>query len=205
VPFQVIPRELAFFDLFDRAAGGVLRAVVDLAILLDDLPNAERHAQRIRDLEHEGDDLTHQIIALVNTTFVTPFDRKDMHRLASSLDDVIDCVEGLADLLVLLRIAKPLPQFVQQIEVLRRATTAVAQAVRELRSLHPLEAVLTEIKRAEREGDWVYRRGVAELYSGDYEPMQVLMWKDLLHQGETALDKCEDIANTIESVLLKFA
>ena len=205
MPFQVIPRELAFFDLFDRAAGGVLRAVVDLAILLDDLPNAERHAQRIRDLEHEGDDLTHQIIALVNTTFVTPFDRKDMHRLASSLDDVIDCVEGLADLLVLLRIAKPLPQFVQQIEVLRRATTAVAQAVRELRSLHPLEAVLTEIKRAEREGDWVYRRGVAELYSGDYEPMQVLMWKDLLHQGETALDKCEDIANTIESVLLKFA
>ena len=205
MPFQVIPRELAFFDLFDRAAGGVLRAVVDLAILLDDLPNAEGHAQRIRDLEHEGDDLTHQIIALVNTTFVTPFDRKDMHRLASSLDDVIDCVEGLADLLVLLRIAKPLPQFVQQIEVLRRATTAVGQAVRELRSLHPLEAVLTEIKRAEREGDWVYRRGVAELYSGDYEPMQVLMWKDLLHQGETALDKCEDIANTIESVLLKFA
>ena len=205
MPFQVIPRELAFFDLFDRAAGGVLRSVVDLAVLVDDLPNAERHAQRIRDLEHEGDDLTHQIIALVNTTFVTPFDRKDMHRLASCLDDVIDCVEGLADLLVLLRIAKPLPQFVQQIEVLRRATTAVAQAVRELRSLHPLEAVLTEIKRAEREGDWVYRRGVAELYSGEYEPMQVLMWKDLLHQGETALDKCEDIANTIESVLLKFA
>ena len=205
MPFQVIPRELAFFDLFDRAAGGVLRSVVDLAVLVDDLPNAERHAQRIRDLEHEGDDLTHQIIALVNTTFVTPFDRKDMHRLASCLDDVIDCVEGLADLLVLLRIAKPLPQFVQQIEVLRRATTAVAQAVRELRSLHPLEAVLIEIKRAEREGDWVYRRGVAELYSGDYEPMQVLMWKDLLHQGETALDKCEDIANTIESVLLKFA
>jgi uncharacterized protein Yka (UPF0111/DUF47 family) len=205
VPFQVIPRELAFFDLFDRAAAGVLRSVVDLAVLVEDLPNAERHAQRIRDLEHEGDDLTHQIIALVNTTFVTPFDRKDMHRLASCLDDVIDCVEGLADLLVLLRIAKPLPQFVQQIEVLRRATTAVAQAVRELRSLHPLEAVLTEIKRAEREGDWVYRRGVAELYSGEYEPMQVLMWKDLLHQGETALDKCEDIANTIESVLLKFA
>jgi hypothetical protein len=205
VPFQVIPRELAFFDLYDRAAEGVLRAVMDLAILLDDLPNAERHAQRIRDLEHEGDDLTHQIIALVNTTFVTPFDRKDMHRLASCLDDVIDAVEGLADLLVLLRIAKPLPQFAQQIEVLRRAMTAVSIAVRDLRSLHPLEEVLAEIKRAEREGDWVYRRGVAELYSGDYEPMQVLMWKDLLHHGEAALDTCEDIANTIESVLLKFA
>jgi uncharacterized protein len=205
VPFQVIPRELAFFDLYDRAAEGALRAVMDLAILLDDLPNAERHAQRIRDLEHEGDDLTHQIIALVNTTFVTPFDRKDMHRLASCLDDVIDAVEGLADLLVLLRIAKPLPQFAQQIEVLRRAMTAVSIAVRDLRSLHPLEEVLAEIKRAEREGDWVYRRGVAELYSGDYEPMQVLMWKDLLHHGEAALDTCEDIANTIESVLLKFA
>ena len=65
--------------------------------------------------------------------------------------------------------------------------------------------MLTEIKRAEREGDWVYRRGVADLYSGDYEPMEVLMWKDLLQQGETAVDKCEDIANTLESVLLKFA
>jgi uncharacterized protein len=202
VPFQVIPRELAFYD---RAAEGALRAVMDLEVLLDDLPNAERHAQRIRDLEHEGDDLTHQIIALVNTTFVTPFDRKDMHRLASCLDDVIDAVEGLADLLVLLRITKPLPQFAQQIEVLHRAMTAVSIAVRDLRSLHPLEEVLAEIKRAEREGDWVYRRGVAELYSGDYEPMQVLMWKDLLHHGETALDTCEDIANTIESVLLKFA
>jgi uncharacterized protein Yka (UPF0111/DUF47 family) len=205
VPFQVIPRELAFFDLFDRAAAGVVRGVVDLGALISDLPGAERHAQRIRDLEHEGDDLTHQIIALVNTTFVTPFDRKDIHSLASSLDDVLDAVEGLADLLVLLRITDPLPHFVQQVEVMARATTAVGVAVHDLRGLKVVEAALSEIMRAEREGDWVYRRGVAELYSGEYKPMDVIMWKDLLHGAEMAIDKCEDIANTLESVVLKFA
>ncbi len=205
MPFQVIPRELAFFDLFDRVAAGVLRSVVDLASLVADLPHAERHAQRIRDLEHEGDDLTHQIIALVNTTFVTPFDRKDIHSLASSLDDVLDAVEGLADLLVLLRITDPLPYFTQQVDVLARATTAVGVAVHDLRGLKDVEAACHEIRRAEREGDWVFRRGVAELYSGEYGAMEVIMWKDLLQDAEMAIDKCEDIANTLESVVLKYA
>ena len=205
MPFQVIPRELAFFDLFDRVAAGVLRSVIDLGSLVADLPHAERHAQRIRDLEHEGDDLTHQIIALVNTTFVTPFDRKDIHSLASSLDDVLDAVEGLADLLVLLRIEKPLPHFTQQVDVLARATTAVGVAVHDLRGLNGVVAACAEIRRAEREGDWVFRRGVAELYSGEYRAMEVIMWKDLLHGAEMAIDKCEDIANTLESVVLKYA
>jgi uncharacterized protein len=205
MPFQVIPRELAFFDLFDRAAAGVVKGVVELGALLEDLGDAERHALRIRDIEHEGDDLTHQIVALLNTTFVTPFDRSDIHSLASSLDDVLDSVEGIADLLVLLRIEKPLPQFGQQVEVLQHAVTWVGVAVRDLRGLHGVESACAEIKRAEREGDWVYRRGVAELYAGDYGAMQVLMWKDLLEQAEVAVDRCEDIANTLESVALKYA
>jgi uncharacterized protein len=205
VPFQVIPRELAFFELFDMAAAGVARGVVNLGALIDDLNEAERYAQRIRDIEHEGDDLTHQIVALLNTTFVTPFDRSDIHSLASSLDDVLDSVEGIADLLVLLRVEKPLPQFRQQVAVLLQAVTWVGVAVRDLRGLHGVEKACAEVRRAEREGDWLYRRGVAELYAGDYAAMEVLMWKDLFEQAEEAVDRCEDIANTLGSVVLKYA
>lgn len=205
MPFQVIPRELAFFDLFDRLADAAVKGTVDLTAMLSDLGNAERHAQRIRDLEHDGDDLTHQIMKLLNTTFVTPFDRKDIHTLASSLDDVLDSAEALADLLVLLRIEDPLPQFVLLVDVLRRATVSVAVAVRDLRGLRGLHDAVAEIKRQEHEGDWVYRHGVAALYSGDYEAMEVIMWKDLLREAEGAVDRCEDIANTLESVVLKFA
>jgi uncharacterized protein len=205
MPFQVIPRELAFFDLFDQAAEGIVRGAVDLGALLADLGDAERIAERIRDEEHRGDELTHQIMNLLSTTFVVPFDRKDIHRLASSIDDVLDSAEGIADMLMLLRITAPLPQFRQQIDVLQRATTAVAVAVHDLRTYNHVEKACAEVRRAEREGDWVYRRGVAELYSGDYRAMDVLMWKDLLHQAETAIDRCEDIANTIESVALKHA
>lgn len=205
MPFQVIPRELAFFDLFDRLADGVVLGVVDLTALVSDLGNSERYAARIRDLEHTGDDLTHQIIGLLNTTFVTPFDRKDIHTLASTLDDVLDSSEALADLLVLLRITKPLPQFVQQLDTLRRAVTAVALAVRDLRGMHGVVEACVEVRRAEREGDWLFRHAVAELYSGDFGAMEVLMWKDLLSEAESAIDTCEDIANTLESVVLKFA
>ncbi|MEO8477631.1 MAG: DUF47 family protein [Actinomycetota bacterium] len=205
MPFQVIPRELAFFDLFDRLADGVVLGVVDLTALVSDLPNSERYAARIRDLEHTGDDLTHQIIDLVNTTFVTPFDRKDIHVLASTLDDVLDSAEAMADLLVLLRITEPLPQFVLQLDTLRQAATSVALAVRDLRGMQGVVAACAAVRRAEREGDWLFRHGVAELYAGDFGAMEVLMWKDLLSEAEAAIDKCEDIANTLESVVLKFA
>lgn len=205
MPFQVIPRELAFFDLFDRLAEAVVRGAVDLSAMLEDLDNAERHAARLRDLEHEGDDLTHQILNLLNTTFVVPIDRKDIHTLASSLDDVLDAEEALSDLLLLLNIREVLPQFSQLVTVLLKAATAVAVAVHDLRHFRGLERAIAEIKRNEHEGDWLYRRGVAALYSEDFDPMQVIMWKDLLHQVEAAVDRCEDIANTIESVALKFA
>jgi len=173
--------------------------------MLDDLGHSWVYVARIRDLEHAGDDLTHQIMNLLSTTFVTPLDRKDIHALASSLDDVLDAEWGLADLLRLLSIQEPLPQFSQLVGVLGSAVTSVAAAVRDLRHLRGLEHTIADVKRAEREGDWVYRRGVAALYAGGFDALQVLMWKALLHGAETAIDHCEDIANTLESVALKHA
>ena len=205
MPFQVIPRELAFYDLFEQAAAGVEAGARELQALIDDLGNAEARAERVTDLEHAGDDLTHRIMNLLNTTFVVPLDRHDIHNIASSLDDVLDHIEALADLVSLLKIRESIPQFRQQVDVLVRLTEAVRMAVGDLRDLPSLERRVAEIKRLEREGDFVYRRGVQALYSGRYDELQVLVWKDLLEEAERAIDRCEDIANTIESVVLKQA
>jgi uncharacterized protein len=205
VPFQVIPRDLAFYGLLDRAAENVAAGAGELSALVDDLSHAESHNARIGELEHRGDDLTHEIIAKLNVTFVVPIDRGDIHRLASHMDDVLDSIEAVADLVVLHGITEPIPQFRQQVQVLGRASGSVVRAVGGLRWLHTVDRAVTEIKREEREGDWVYRRAVASLYSGEFRSLEVLMWKDLLEHVEEAVDRCEDIANTIESVAAKFA
>jgi uncharacterized protein Yka (UPF0111/DUF47 family) len=205
LPFQVIPRELAFYDLLEQAADGVVAGARDLRELVGDLDHGEERGRRITDLEHAGDDLTHRILAMLNTTFVTPIDRHDIHHLASSLDDVLDSIEAVSDLLVLHRIEEPLPPFPLQVEVLVAAAEAVASAIRHLRSPRAADASWKEIVRREREGDHVYRRAVAELFSGNYQAMDVLKWKDILAELESAIDRCEDIANTVESIVLKHA
>ncbi len=205
MPFQVIPRERAFFDLLELAADGAAEGAEELALLVRDFSDAPARGERIQQLEHDGDDLTHRIIGLLNTTFVVPIDRHDILHLASSLDDVLDAVEGVADLLVLLRIEAPIPHLEQQADVLVQAARAVARAIRALRSPSTADRVWADITRLEREGDRVYRRAVAELYSGDYRALDVLKWKDILAHLEGAIDRCEDIANTIESVVLKHA
>jgi len=205
MPFQVIPKEHAFFDLFQQAAANVVEAAKELAALTEDLSEGESKAGRIKTLEHEGDELTHRILALLNTTFVTPFDRADIYRLASRLDDVLDAAEAVSDLLVLHRIEDPLPELHQQAGVLVRATEVMEKAIGQLRSLQGLNGYLVEVNRLENEGDRVYRKTVARLYSGDFKAMDVLKWKDLVDQMEEAIDGCEDIANTIESLALKHA
>jgi uncharacterized protein Yka (UPF0111/DUF47 family) len=205
VPFQVIPRQRAFFDLLERAADNVAVGARELHDLVLDIGAAPERGERIRQLEHDGDDLTHQIMAMLNITFVTPVDRHDIHHLASSLDDVLDATEAVSDLLVLHRITEPVPQLRQQAEVLVGATTAVSREIRSLRAPRSGDRAWADIIRFERDGDHVYRRAIAELYSGDYGAMEVLKWKDILGQMESAIDRCEDIANTIESVVLKYA
>ena len=203
--FQVIPRERAFFDLLERASDGVSRGAAELAALIDELPHGEDRWRTIQDLEHAGDALTHRIMALLANTFVTPMDRQDIHRLASWLDDVLDSQEAVSDLLILHGVAEPIPHLRQQADVLVRATTAVVDVMGSLRSYGANGRTWADITRLEREGDRIYRRGVAELFSGEYRAMDVLKWKDILHEMEQAIDRCEDIANTVESIVLKHA
>jgi len=132
VPFQVIPRELVFYDLLDAAARNVADGAGELLALVEDSADVAARAQRIRDLEHRGDDLTHQIIARLNQTFVPPLDRHDILRLASALDDVLDYQEGVAELMELLPIDQVFPGFRSLVHVLARACGAVVRAVGDL-------------------------------------------------------------------------
>ena len=203
--FQIIPREQGFYELFEKAAANLLDAAGLLRKLFHDYRDPEGAHSEIRQREHEGDEITHEIMRALNTTFVTPFDREDIHRLASRIDDILDGIEAVADLLVLHNIERPLPEMAQQADVLARATEQTYQAMLGLRSFSGLEPHWVEINRLENEGDRVYRKTVAHLFSGDFQAMDVLKWKDLVDQLEAAIDGCEDVANTLESIVLKHA
>jgi uncharacterized protein len=205
VRLRVLPREESFYDLFEKATANLSEGARLLAKLLADFHDPESSHAEIRQREHEGDEITHQIIRALNTTFVTPFDREDIHRLASDIDDIMDAIEAVADLLVLHRIEQILPEMRQQAEVLSRAADQVQQAMAELRGFTGLDKYWVEINRLENEGDRVYRKTVAHLFSGEYKAMDVLKWKDLVDQLEAAIDGCEDVANTLESIVLKHA
>jgi uncharacterized protein len=202
---RVIPRSEDFYELFERQAANLADTAGLLLKLLTTYHDPEAAHAEIAQREHDGDEITHQIIRALNTTFVTPFDREDIHRLASLLDDILDGIEAVSDLLVLHQIEGPLPEMLQQAEVLARATDQTYQAMTALRNLRGLDQYWVEINRLENEGDRIYRRTVAHLFSGEYKAMDVLKWKDLVDQLEAAIDKSEDVANTLESIVLKHA
>jgi predicted phosphate transport protein (TIGR00153 family) len=199
----LIPREESFFDLFEELARKVQQGAEALHDLLQNYSDLDRKAGRVLDIEHEGDELTHEVMRRLNTSFITPFDREDIHRLASNLDDVLDHIEATAEYLQLFKIESPLPQMVQLSETLAKAAGITADAMPGLRKMKNLETYWIEINRLENEGDRSYRRTLAELFSGDYKAMDVLKWKDIIEEIETAIDRLEDVANTIEGIVLK--
>ena len=201
--FRLIPREESFFDLFEELADKVKQGADELLDLLQNYSDVDRKAGRVVDTEHEGDEITHQVMRRLNTTFITPFDREDIHRLASSLDDVLDHIEAAAEYLQLHRIDQPLPQMIKMADTLATAAGITAKAMPGLRKMKGLDEYWVEINRLENEGDRSYRRTIAELFSGDYKAMDVLKWKDIIEEIETAIDKLEDVANTCESIVLK--
>jgi predicted phosphate transport protein (TIGR00153 family) len=200
---RLVPREESFFDLFEDMAKKVQQGAEELLDLLKNYTDLDRKAGRVLDIEHEGDEITHEVIRRLNTTFITPFDREDIHRLASSMDDVLDHIEAVAEYLQLHRIEEPLKQMVALAETLTQAARITAESIPKLRRMKDMEDYWIEINRLENEGDRYYRRTIAELFSGDYRAMDVLKWKDICEEIEQAIDRLEDVANTIESIVLK--
>jgi uncharacterized protein len=204
---KISQRSETFFDLFAESAANLSSAADLLVDLVEDYRDVEIKARRVAEREHEGDNVTHQIIRRLNTTFITPLDREDIYALATALDDVLDAIEAAADIFVLHSIETPLPAMKAQVRVLRSAVQQTEQAIAALPKMDRdrLEPYWVEINRLENEGDHLYRRAVADLFSGDHKAMNVLKWKEVIETSEEALDGLENVANVIESVVVKHA
>jgi uncharacterized protein len=207
VKLKIMQRSGEFFDLFMESARNLVAATELLKDLIEDYQDVETKAQRIKDREHEGDEITHAIIRRLNTTFVTPIDREDIYALASALDDVMDSIEAVADLFVLHRIEEPFPEMKAQVDVLLRASQRTEHALTLLPRMarDGLEPYWVEISELEDEGDQIYRKTVAELFSGEFKAMDVLKWKDVIEELEHAIDGLQKLSNIIESTVLKHA
>jgi uncharacterized protein len=200
---RIVQGDESFFTLFEQMAGKVKQGADELLTLLEDYTDVDRKIGRLLDIEHEGDEITHEVIRRLATTFVTPFDREDIHLLASNLDDVLDNIEAAAEYLQLHKIERPLPQMVSLARTLASAAGHTYEAMPKLRKMRDLESYSVEINRLENEGDRSYRRTIAELFSGDYRAMDVLKFKEIIEQIEGAIDRLEDVANTVENITLK--
>jgi predicted phosphate transport protein (TIGR00153 family) len=205
VRIRLLPRDPAFFDFFNKSAENTVEGAQLYLELCEKYEDPRLSHKIIREKEHKGDEITHDIIRFLNTTFVTPFDREDIHALATGLDDIMDFVEAASDLFVLHQIEKPTPTAIEQAQILVRITESVSGAVHLLGKLKGLDPFFAEIQRIEKEGDQVHRRAVAELFSGDFKAMEVLKWKELYEEAEQAIDACEKVSNTLEQIVLKNA
>ena len=201
---RLTPRENVFYELFSASAANIL----DGAQLLQKLVNAPVHQRedlhrQLRDAEHRGDDRTHSIMREVNSTFVTPIDREDIYRLASRLDDVMDFFEAAGDLIVLYKL-EWLPREVQDLtDILVRAAELTSLAMPRLKSLKNLSDYWIEINRLENDADKLYRRFVARLFDGEFDPLTVMKLKEVAEELEAAADAFENVADTVETIAVK--
>jgi predicted phosphate transport protein (TIGR00153 family) len=207
--FRLTPRERGFYPLFTRAAENIARAADDLAALVA-APPAERaaFAKRVRDAEHAGDEITHEILVKLNSTFVTPFDREDIYRLTSSLDDVIDAMEEAADRIVLYQLGELPPGIRTQVDVLQRAAAATAAAMPHLATMAQLREFWVHVNSLEEEGDVAYRALLEQLLCPPDEVdaagvLTILKLKEVVETLEEATDAFETVANTVESIAVK--
>jgi predicted phosphate transport protein (TIGR00153 family) len=203
VRFRIRPVETSFYELFSQLAVQLVAGADLLAALLDPQTDIPDLADRMREAEHAADEMTHEIVRRANSTFITPFDREDIYKLASALDDVMDFMEETVDLVNLYGLEHLPIDLAPQVEVLQRATQLTADAMPRLRTMKDLEEYWIEINRLENQGDRRYRRVVADLFSGEFKTLQVMKLKDVVDSLEHATDALESVANTVEQIAVK--
>ena len=202
---RLIPREERFFDLFVDDAANVLGGARLLEAMLRSYDVLERRAGEIRDAEHRGDEISHDIGHRLEATFVTPFDREDIHGLISALDDVMDLIEEAADTFVLYRIDAPTKVAIKQASIIVKQCELLHEALVHLREFDGLDKYWIEVHRLENEGDRIARQAIAALFEDKVDAVTLIKWKEIYGLLETTIDKCEDVANIIERITIKHA
>lgn len=204
---RLLPRDEQFFDLFEKAAGVVLAGAETLLQMLNDFDNADIYRKKIGDLEHEGDAVIHAVMDKLNRSFVTPFDHEDIRAIASRLDDIIDYTQAAAERLVLYQVKAPYLDSTELAGVLVQTVRQVQIVVGLLRDLGQRRVILEhciEINRLENSGDKLYREALGRLFA-DGDVLELIRWKEIFEQIEQAVDECEDLADVIESLVVKNA
>ena len=206
--FSLIPRERKFFVLFEQSAQNAVKITHQLKDMIYIWENVKERVGIITDLEHQGDAITHQIFEQLHRSVITPFDREDIALLAHSLDDVTDFIHAAADAMFLYKVERPTHRAKELAEIAVQAVAEVEKAVSEMHDRAGRNRLLKrciEINRLENIGDSVYRSAMAELFDDSADIAGVIKWREIYNHMESVIDRCEDIANTLEGVSIKYA
>src|SRR5271169_6582533 len=202
---RFMPHDGDFFVLFQKQAENIVVGAQAFCKMLEHYTGVPEQVQIIKAIEHNGDEITHQIFRKLNRTFITPFDREDIHELCSTMDDVIDLIDAAASRFVLYRVESLRVGTLDLARVLVSATKELAAAIRAIEMPDTAMKHCIEINRYENESDRICRTLIAQLFDEEKDPVQIIKWKEIFEVIETAVDKCEDVANVIEGVILKSA
>jgi uncharacterized protein len=204
---KFFPKETDFFMMFDKAARNLNKGAVLLVEMMEDLSKAETKSKEIYEVEQEGDMLTHEVMRRLNKTFITPLDREDIHSLISRIDDVLDLIWASADRATLFKIKDSTPEAVELSKCILSTTEIIAKAVTSLKDkkYSYIQEYCIEINRLENAADRIFREALARLFENTKDPILVIKWKNIYENLEDATDICEDVANILESIVLKHA
>jgi uncharacterized protein len=202
--FNFLPREEQYFALFSQMTSYIYDASRALVEMVNDREgNYEEHARRIKAIEHECDELTHTVSTRLNKSFITPFDREDIYLMSSALDDIVDLIDDSALTMVMYGVRETTVHARHLADVILRMAVELHEIVKKLERPNGITPRLVELHRLENEGDDIYHRAIAELFQNATDPLIVIKWKDIYEKLESAVDRCENVANIIESVIIK--
>jgi predicted phosphate transport protein (TIGR00153 family) len=205
---RFLPKETSFFDFFEQHAALSVEGCRVLLSLASNGANVTAKAKRIKEIEHETDVITHRCVEALHKTFITPIERDDIYRLITKMDDIIDFIEGASERMALYEMNHMTPEVKDLADVLLRALEQIQVAVKGLRNMKNAQPVLqacVDVNRLENEGDTILRNALARLFKEETDPVTIIKWKEIYEGLETASDRCEDVANIIEGVVLEHA
>jgi predicted phosphate transport protein (TIGR00153 family) len=205
VPVQLIPRDEKFYDLFREQAEYIHDAALKLVALFEDYRDVDKHVTEIKFVEHKGDQVVHRLMMKLNQTFITPIDREDIHALASALDDVLDLVDGVAGRLLTYKVKQVTPGARQLSKVILHGAELLLKAVSELSKPENILGYCEQLTHLEEEGDRIKGECIARLFEDATDPIEIIKWKEIYEVLESTTDRCEDVADVLEAVVLKAA
>ena len=200
---QLIPRDGKFYDLFNEQADNIHKAAQQLVALFGDFNEVEKRVAEIKSAEHKGDQITRSVMTKLNKTFITPFDREDIHALSSALDDVMDLVDAAASRLITYKVKFVTPGAFQLANVILRGSEILEKAISELNKPQNILKYCEQLNQIEEEGDRIKGECIAKLFEDPMEAIEIIKWKEIYEVLEAATDKCEDVADVLAAVVLK--